>query len=153
MSLYFIFVYIHILSAILWVGYTLYWFLVIPPLKNEFNRKVGNNLINQIDYSEWPPGSITGPLRLTFSGLGLICIATLIASGLVLLYLRGFTLHEFSSGHIFMNSLGLLGIGKLSLVAIMLFVEFFVRERSVKQARLVFLMTLLIVGLSVLLVR
>lgn len=153
MSLYFIFVFIHILSAICWTGYTLYWFFIISPIKKEFDNNTGKNLIRQVTNAKWPPGTKSVPLKLSIAGLGWICIAALICTGFVMLFVRGFTIKEIASGQIFFEGLGLLGIGKLFLVTIMLYLEFFVKERSVVQSRIVFLLTLFIAGISVMLVR
>lgn len=153
MDFYLLFVYIHILAAIFLVGYTLFWFIVIPPLKREFEQKVGSDLIKQIDDAKWPPGSIPSPVRVKFSGLGWLGIAVLTATGVAMLYLRGITLQGYSLRHFFTEGLDLLGIGKLSLIVIMVLAEFFTKKRSVGQSRLVFLIGLLIVGLSALWVR
>ena len=110
-------------------------------------------MISQIDDSRWPPPPLPAPLRLKFLGLGWTFLTALVVTGLVVLYMRGFTLQDVSFSHLFSENLGLLGVGKLSFISIMVYAEFFTKKRSVKQASLVFLTALLIAGYSVLLVR
>ena len=90
MFLYLIFVYAHIIGIIAWIGYTLFWFLMVPPLSTEFEEREGDRLIKKIDNSNWPPDAIASPLRLKFHKLGWIILTVTIVTGLILLYLRGF---------------------------------------------------------------
>ena len=153
MFLYLIFVYAHIIGIIAWIGYTLFWFLMVPPLSTEFEEREGDRLIKKIDNSNWPPDAIASPLRLKFHKLGWIILTVTIVTGLILLYLRGFGMTELTSGRILTDGLGRLGIGKVVLVAIITVIELFKKRRSVNQVRFVFGTSLLIVGSSVLLVR
>lgn len=153
MSLYLIFVYVHIIGIIGWIGYTLFWFLMVPPLSTEFEERGGDHLIKKIENSNWPPDAISSPLRLKFQKLGWIILTATIVTGLILLYLRGFSIPELTSGRILADGLGRLGIGKVVLVAIITVIELFKKRRSVNQVRFVFGTSLLIVGISVLLVR
>lgn len=153
MTLYLILVYVHLLCAIFWVGYTLYWFYVVSPLHKEPDERRGKEIIQLIDRAVWPPPSLPSPIRLSFSSLGAVSIAVLVLTGFGMLFLRGFTLHDITSGHLFQDGLGRLGLTKVFLVAVMVFVEYSSKQRTVLQSRIVFSLALLIAGMSVLLVR
>jgi hypothetical protein len=126
---------------------------MVPPLRVTYNQKKVRELVHQIEDSKWPPAIVPSPVRLSFLYLGWSFMAALIISGIVLLYLRGFTVYEITKGRILSDNLGLLGIGKVLLVGLIIIIELFSKGRSIMQARFVFLISLIIVAISVLLVR
>ncbi|UCF94173.1 MAG: hypothetical protein JSW39_08445, partial [Desulfobacterales bacterium] len=129
MGFYLILVYLHILAAICWIGFTLFWFLMVPPLRTDVNRKGNGDLIHQLEASKWPPSGIPSPVRLDFLYLGWSFLLASIITGIVLLYLRGFTVQEITTGKIFSDGLGRLGIGKVFLVAVVALIELFSKKR------------------------
>lgn len=147
------FVYIHILAAICWLGYTLFWFMLVPPLRKKFDEKTGTDLLLKTTEAKWPPIALPDFFRVKCINSGWYFLGCLIVSGFVLLYLRGFNMEEITTGKLFRDRLGLLGIAKVGLVAIMMYIQFFIRKRSINQARLVFWGSLLVISISILLVR
>ena len=67
MSLYLLLVYIHILAAVCWVGYTLFWFMMIPPLRKDFDEKTSDELLRATTDITWPPISLPLLFRIKFS--------------------------------------------------------------------------------------
>lgn len=153
MSLYLTVAYLHIVSVIFWIGSTLFWLLIVPPLRTEYDVKRGSDLISKIENSMWPPVSIPSPARVRFLHLDWLIITVAIVTGFILLHLRGFTVQEITSGEIVQDGLGVLGIAKVVLVAIMVFIQLLFKTRRVVQAQLVFFLSIFIAGISVLLVR
>jgi putative copper export protein len=153
MVTYILFAYIHIISAICWIGFILFWFLVLPPLAKANGQEIGHETIPQLEDTPWPPQGLPGPVRIKFLRLGLLFITVLALSGGVLLILRGFSIQEITSGHIFQSSLGLIGLVKIILVALVAFLALRSRTRTVIQISTAFLLSLIIVAISVLLVR
>lgn len=153
MSVYLTVAYLHIVSVIFWIGSTLFWLLIIPPLRSEYDVKGGSDLIDKMENSMWPPVSIPSPVRLRFLHLDWVIMTFAVVTGFILLYLRGFTVQEITSGEMLQDGLGVLGIAKVVLVAMMVLIQFLFKTRKVIQVRLVFFISLFVAGISVLLVR
>jgi uncharacterized membrane protein len=99
-------VFIHILSAIVWVGGMLFLALVIVPVARRM-----------------PPaerGALLGVLGRRFRTVGWICIALLIVTGIFNAGFRGVTWESFLSGGFLANWFGQVLAVKLVLVAAMI---------------------------------
>ncbi len=164
MALYLLSVWLHLLAAIIWIGGTIFIVLVlVPATRQPEYRPVASGLI------QW-----TGR---RFRLIGWICLGLLILSGVFNLAYRGFGWEDLWSGRLWQGPFGrTLGI-KLLLVAVILLLsalhDFVVGPRATalwqanpglaqalqrrRQAtwigRINLLLTLIVVGLGVMLVR
>lgn len=99
-------VFIHIVSAAIWVGGMFFLALVVVPVARRL-----------------PPaerGALLGALGRRFRAVGWICIALPIATGSVNSAYRGVRLESIASGRLFGDQFGRLLAAKLALVAVML---------------------------------
>lgn len=106
-TLYILSVWLHILAAIIWLGGMLFLVLVlVPVLRRQEYRGVAGSLIH------W-----TG---VRFRWVGWVCLALLLASGMLNLGFRGFTWQDLWTGRLWQGPFGrALGV-KLLLVALIL---------------------------------
>ena len=153
MWLYIAFAYIHIVSAICWVGFILFWFLVLPPLTRSNGNEGSRENIQRLEAAPWPPPGLPGPVRIHFLHLGLLFMAALAVSGGVLLYLRGFTIQEITSGNIFKDGLGLVGLIKVMMAAAIAWLTWRRWNRKALQITAAFILTLVVISISVILIR
>lgn len=99
-------VFVHIVSAIAWVGGMLCFALVVVPVARRL-----------------PPrerGTLVGAMGRRFRTVGWVCIALLIATGLINSGYRGVTWAAVWTGDLFGSPFGRLLAAKLILVAVML---------------------------------
>jgi uncharacterized membrane protein len=158
-------VFIHVVSAAIWVGGMFFLALVVVPVARRL-----------------PPaerGALLDALGRRFRAVGWVCIALLIATGSVNSAYRGVRLESIASGRLFADQVGRLLAAKLALVAVMLALsvahDFVVGPASVRAlagaagpmaerggalrrraswlARLNTLLALLVIALAVALVR
>ena len=154
MEMYLLAVYLHILAVVFWVGYILFWAILIGPLARQFKTSEQNQLLARINGTSWPPGSIPIPYRLKLPGLGWTALVILIVTGGFILHSRGVMLPLIISGAPFISRFGQVLAAKLVLVIGLATGQLLLTYRP--SSRLIYLellTTLLIVGLSVLLVR
>lgn len=99
-------VFVHIVSAIVWVGGMLCFALVVVPVARRL-----------------PPherAALVGAMGRRFRAVGWVCVALLIATGLVNSAYRGVTWADVWTGDLFGSLFGRLLAAKLGLVAVML---------------------------------
>ena len=78
MTAYLLAVYIHVLATMFWIGYVLFWAILIGPLARQFKRPELAQLLKRLNESSWPPGLVPTPYRLKLSGLGWVPLVVLI---------------------------------------------------------------------------
>ncbi|MBI3967396.1 MAG: DUF4149 domain-containing protein [Chloroflexi bacterium] len=117
-------IFVHVLSAIVWVGGMLFLALVAVPATRHL-----------------PPaerGALVGALGVRFRPIGWLCIGVLVATGLVNAAYRGVTLASLMDGRLFSSQLGWLLAIKVTLVAVMIALsaihDFAVGPASVRAA-------------------
>jgi len=138
LSYYRLIVYAHILAAIFFTGYLLFWVTTVGPIGKRLDRIRGARIIDE--------------MRLKFSGLGWSALAVLVLTGSYLTSHRIGGFGELLSWQFFSTSFGqLLGV-KLFLVLVLLIHEMFIGAKAA-VVRIGFTCALLVVGLSVLIVR
>ena len=161
---YLISVWLHIMTAVLWVGGTIFFAIVLAPAmrRPEF-AGVASALIR------WT--------ALRFRSIGWVCFAMFIITGIANLGLRGIGWEELQSAEFWQTSFGRILAAKLSLVAAILaisaFHDFFagprataawqadpksaptirLRRQAVKLGRLNLILALVVIVLGVMLVR
>ena len=103
--MYYLSVYLHILSAIVWVGGMLFLSLVVVP--------VARNM---------PPaerGALFGRIGRPFRAVGWACIVLLVVTGAINSAYRGVTWESLASGHLLASDFGRILTAKLGLVTLM----------------------------------
>ena len=137
-----------------WIGYVLFWAILIGPLARQFKGPELAQLLKRLNKSSWPPGLVPAPYRLKLSGLGWVPLVVLIITGVFILRYRGMTLHFVVSGGLFLNSFGQVLIAKLVFLVGLAIGQLLITYRpSPRLIYLELLTTISIVALSVLLVR
>ncbi|MCC7105335.1 MAG: DUF4149 domain-containing protein [Chloroflexi bacterium] len=158
-------VYIHIVSAMVWVGGMFFVALIAVPVARQL-----------------PPnerGALLSALGVKFRTVGWVAIVLLVVTGITNASFRGVTLESIGSGQVFLSSFGRLLAAKVVLVAVMIVIsaihDFVIGPASTRAteraseatlgeverlrrqaswlARLNGLLALVVVGLGVLLVR
>jgi uncharacterized membrane protein len=154
MAAYLLAVYLHIFATVLWVGYILFWAILVGPLIRKFNEPNRSQLLTRIAESTWPPALVPISYRLKLHQLGWIALVLLAITGGFILYYRGVTVQSILSGGLFLGSFGQVLAIKLILVAGLAMGQLRLTHRP--APRLIYLellATLAVVGLSVALVR
>lgn len=147
-------VYIHILAAVLWVGYVLFWTILIGPLRQKFEPTESARLAKFMNQAAWPPAIIPVPYRLQFWALGWLFLLVMIASGGFLLYARGLTTAMHGSEGLFSHPFGQPLAAKLGLVLGVMVCQVLLSFRTTPTViYLCFVLSLSIVALSIFLVR
>lgn len=125
--LYLFAVYVHIVTAAVWVGAMLF--------EDPASHRFMSRLVNKIH------------------GIGGPCLVLLIGTGAFFLYLRGVALQELLSGRFFANAYGqVLGV-KLLLVLFLIVLQITVGHRPSRLLYAYLLTALVVIALSVWLVR
>ena len=154
MIVYLLAVYIHVLATLFWIGYVLFWAILIGPLARQFKGPELAQLLKRLNKSSWPPGLVPTPYRLKLSGLGWVPLVVLIITGVFILRYRGMTLNFVASGGLFLSSFGQVLIAKLVFLVGLAIGQLLITYRpSPRLIYLELLTTISIVALSVLLVR
>jgi uncharacterized membrane protein len=154
MTAYLLAVYIHILATLVWIGYVLFWAILIGPLARQLKGAELAQLLKRLNKSSWPLGLVPTPYRPKLSGLGWAPLVVLIITGVFILRYRGMTLHFVVSGGLFLSSFGQVLLAKLVFLVGLAIGQLLITYRpSPWLIYLELLTTISIVALSVLLVR
>jgi hypothetical protein len=120
MTWYFLSVYVHIVATIFWIGYALFWTITAYALQQRFTAPETRCFFGMIKHTAWPPVGLPAPYRVPFPGLGWVALLVLTVSGISVLAARGVTLHQVTSGALFLGSFGRTLTLKLLLVVALL---------------------------------
>jgi uncharacterized membrane protein len=154
MALYLLAVYLHIIATVLWVGYILFWVILIGPLVRQFKNPELTQLLTRLNESSWPPALAPVSYRIKLPGLGWITLIILFITGGFVLHYRGVTLQSIIVEGLLLSRFGQVLAAKLVLLVGLAIGQLLLTYRpSRRLIYLELLMTLSIVGLSILLVR
>jgi uncharacterized membrane protein len=154
MPLYLLTVYLHILATVLWVGYILFWVILIGPLARQFKDPELTQLLTRLNESSWPPALAPVPYRMKLPGLGWTTLVILFITGGFVLHYRGVTLQSITAEGLLLSRFGQVLAAKLVLLLGLAIGQLLLTYRPSRcLIYLELLMTLSIVGLSILLVR
>ncbi len=117
MIFYLLTVYVHIMCAVLWTGYSLFWAVIAGPVVREFGPSESTRLFRRLSDAPWPPPQIPVPVRLRFSGVGWTLLVLFAATGVLAAHHQGGTLERILSGAFFREPFGALLAVKLLFVA------------------------------------
>lgn len=81
MTTYLVAVYAHLVAAVLYVGYFLFWVIMARGLATTRELEDADTYMERIHRAHWPPEGMPGLVRLPFHGLGWVFWVALIASG------------------------------------------------------------------------
>ena len=123
MALYLLSIYVHIMCAVLWTGYLLFWAVIAGPVAQEFGPSESTRLFRRLSNTPWPPPQIPVPVRLRFSGVGWTLLAVFAATGALAAHHKGATLQRILSGEFFHEPFGALLTVKVLLVAGLCFLQ------------------------------
>jgi hypothetical protein len=110
--------YLHILGAILFVGYALFWSIMAFALARRVDGARRQEYLSMIKATRWPPGGVPQRLRIPFLGLGWLFLLLMLASGLALLSPSEFTVDAIASSFAGQGRLGQLFSAKMILVGL-----------------------------------
>jgi uncharacterized membrane protein len=110
-------VYVHIMAAVLWTGYLLFWAIIAKPVAQELGPSESTRLFRRLRDTPWPPPQIPVPVRLRFSGVGWALLVVFLVTGLLTAHDKGATLQRILSGQLFQETFGILLAVKLLLFA------------------------------------
>jgi len=154
MTWYLLNVFVHIMSSILWVGYLLFWTIIVGPIARRFGATEADGILRIVNLAHWPPPEIPAPLRMRFFQIGWVLLAVLAVTGVIMLAARGVTPHGIASGGLFLLPFGRALALKILLVVALLFLQ--VRLARRPSPRLVYTtmgVTVMVVAVSVFLAR
>lgn len=97
MSWYLLAAYAHVVTAVLFVGYALFWVVMASGLQGEAGKEESRTLLRAVRDARWPPAAVPEAVRLAMPGLGWVFLAVLLATGVAVLDLRGLTLAQILS--------------------------------------------------------
>jgi uncharacterized membrane protein len=154
MAAYLIAVYLHILVTVLWVGYLLFWAILLGPLTRKYSESKLTQLLACLNESSWPPAVVPVSYRLKLPELGWVALVILAVTGGFMLHYRGMTLQSILSGSFFLGRFGqVLAIKLVLMVGLVIGQLLLARRPSPRLVYLELLATVVVVGLSVALVR
>jgi uncharacterized membrane protein len=154
MAAYLIAVYLHIIATVLWVGYLLFWAILIGPLTRKLKAPELTQLLACLNESSWPPALVPVSYRLKLPELGWAALVFLAITGGFMLHYRGVTLQSILTGGFFLGRFGqVLAIKLVLMVGLAIGHLLLARRPSPRVVYLELLATVAVVGLSVALVR
>jgi hypothetical protein len=154
MAVYLLAVYLHMIATVFWVGYILFWVILITPLARQFKPPEITRLLRCVNESSWPSVPLRVHFHFKLHELACYTLLVLFFTGGVILHYRGVTLQSIISGELFLTKFGLVLVAKLILFGGLGIGHFkFVYRPSRRLIYFELLTTLSIVGLAVLLIR
>jgi putative copper resistance protein D len=139
MAVYLLGVYVHMLAAVFFVGYLLFWVTMVGPIVKRRDPVLAKRILAE--------------MRQKFCPVGWLALFALIVTGIFLLSYRVAAFDRFFSGRFFLTVFGQVLAAKLLLVGTIAGYELFVGPRDSKSVWFGFICALLVIGLSVALVR
>lgn len=110
-------VFIHMMAAIVWFGYVLFWAIITGPVAEKQGPRGAARVLALVNRAAWPPRQIPLPFRLTLSQVGWGLLALLALTGVLLLPHKGVAFGDLFTGAAFAGRFGGLLAAKLVLVA------------------------------------
>lgn len=154
MTGYLLVVYVHLLVAVLWGGYILFWALILRRPGSGLEALRSATFIRLLKHTPWPPASLPVPYRIRFPGLGWGALAVLAATGLFMLYAQGAISQTAIARELVFSTYGRTLSVKLILVVALAACQLcLIRKPAQRWAHLGLIATVLIIALSVLLAR
>jgi hypothetical protein len=145
---------VHILAAVFWTGYVLFWTIMTAVVKHDLNSSQARQVFQLASECKWPPGLIPLSYRLRIPALGWTFFFVLAISGLLILFSQGNTLGQLGWGRFFAGSQGKTMTAKLiSVVGLAICQLFLTFQPNSRLPYLGMLLTILVIALSVLLVH
>jgi hypothetical protein len=129
MSWYLLSVYLHILAMVFWVGYALFWTIMISSLRKSFDAKESTRLLDLVNQAPWPPELLRAPYRVKFPGIGWTALFILVVTGTSILYFQSVTADQVISGELFFRPFGWTLAIKLIFVLALLICHFVLSYR------------------------
>jgi len=111
-------VFVHIMCAILWIGYVLFWLIITRPIERRFDSAESSRILGLVNHAEWPPRMIPSPVRLRFSQVAWVFLVVLALTGTVMAVHRGVTGTELLSGAFLHARFGQILTAKLAVVVL-----------------------------------
>ncbi len=127
-------VYVHIMCAIVWIGYVLFWLILTPPVERRFGAPVAADILGLVTRSEWPPRAIPAPFRLTFPQVAWGLLLLLALTGTIMAVSRGVTGADVVSGDIIRTVFGRVLVLKLAVVAVVIALQVRLARRPNRAA-------------------
>jgi hypothetical protein len=144
---------VHILAAVFWTGYVLFWTIMTAVVKRDLNSSQARQVFQLTSECRWPPGLIPLSYRLRIPALGWTFFFVLVISGVLILFSQGNTVGQLGWGG-FAGSQGKTMTAKLiSVVGLAICQLFLSFQPNSRLPSLGMLLTILVIALSVLLVH
>jgi uncharacterized membrane protein len=154
MAVYLLAVYLHMIATVFWVGYILFWVILVGSRVRQLKTPELAQLLTRVNESSWPPILMFLPYHLKLRALGWCTLVVLFLTGGFILYYRGLTFQSIISGELYLVKFGQVLVAKFVLLIGLAIVQLLVTYRpSPRLIYLQLLTTLSMIGLSVLLVR
>ncbi len=154
MTGYLLVVYVHLLAAVLWVGYILFWALILRRPSRGLDALRSAIFIRLLHRTPWPPTSLPVPYRVRFPGLGWGALAVLGATGLFMLYAQGGIAQRPIARELLFSPYGrTLSVKLIMVVALAACQLVLIKKPTQRWAHLGLIATVFIIALSALLAR
>jgi hypothetical protein len=154
MAVYLLAVYLHMIATVLWVGYILFWVILAGSRVRQLKTSELSQILMRVNESSWSPFLMFLPYKLKLRVLGWCTLILLFLSGGSILYYRGLTFQSIMSGELYLVKFGQVLAAKFVLLIGLAIGQLLLNYRPSPQLiYLQLLTTLLMIGLSVLLVR
>ncbi len=98
---------VHLVAAVVFAGYALFWLVMAFALRDEGGELDAGETLSLIGRSRWPPVAVPKAARIPIVGLGWVLVLFMVASGFLLLHARGIGSAELGSGAFWSRPFGL----------------------------------------------
>lgn len=85
MTAYLVLMYVHLATAVLYVGYFLFWGIMARGLATATALDPGPRYLDLIHHAAWPPEGVPTPVRVPLHVLGWVFYVVLVVSGVLVL--------------------------------------------------------------------
>lgn len=118
MTSFFIQNWVHLVAAIVFAGYALFWLVMAFALRSEGRDLDSGETLSRIGRLRWPPVAVPKALRIPILGLGWLLVLFMAASGFLLLHARGIGSAQLASAEFWREGVGLVIAAKLILLVL-----------------------------------
>ncbi|MFH1679288.1 MAG: hypothetical protein ABIH26_01440 [Candidatus Eisenbacteria bacterium] len=154
MVLHLLIVFLHIMTSIFWIGYALFWSIIVGPVARSYSPAEGARLLESVNRAPWPPRKIPTPVRLDFSQIGWLLIGVLAVTGVLLAVYEGAAAGGVASGRFLLGRFGRVLAAKLLFVLLAAGLQFRLASRpGPRAAHANLLAAVVVIVLSALLAR
>jgi hypothetical protein len=115
-SWYAVVVFLHLVAAVLLVGYALFWVVMAWSDSGEREDKETRGYLRIAGEAAWPSSRLPRPFRALVFGVGWLFLGAMIVTGLLLLELRGISIRSGPGGAWLESRFGVILVVKLGLV-------------------------------------